>query len=109
VIGTVLLFRFEEGSARIELGYVVGRSHWRQGYATEALQALCRHAFGALGIRRIEAEVQVDNLASGALLQSLGFVREGRLRQRWVAKGEAYDTDLYGCLADDWRHGGGAP
>jgi ribosomal-protein-alanine N-acetyltransferase len=103
VIGTVLLFKFDEPSARVELGYVLGRAHWRQGLAREALRAVCGHAFGRLGIRRIEAEVNPDNLASNALLQRLGFMHEGRLRQRWVAKGVAYDTHIYGCLAQEWR------
>lgn len=103
LVGTVLLFKHDEGSARIELGYVVGREHWRQGYATEALRAVCAHAFGALGVRRIEAEVNPANEASNAVLLKLGFTPEGRLRQRWVAKGQAYDTILYGCLAGELR------
>jgi len=107
-IGTVLLFKFDAGSARLELGYALGRAHWRQGYAKEALAAVCEHAFSAMGIRRIEAEVHPDNVASNALLRTLGFVQEGRLRQRWVAKGVAYDTHIYGCLAEEWG-GCGAP
>ena len=103
VIGTVLLFKWDEGSARLELGYVLGRAHWRRGYAREALQAVCGQAFGALGVRRIEAEVQPDNAASNALLRAMGFVHEGTLRQRWVAKGRAYDTHVYGLLAHEWR------
>ena len=103
VIGTLLLFKWDEGSARIELGYVLGRPHWRQGYAREAVQAVCGQAFGALGVRRIEAEVQPANQASNALLRSLGFVHEGTLRQRWVARQRAYDTHVYGLLADEWR------
>jgi [ribosomal protein S5]-alanine N-acetyltransferase len=101
VIGTALLFKFDEGSARVELGYVMGHAFWRQGYAKEALGALCEHAFARLSIRRIEAEVNPDNHASNALLLKLGFVHEGRLRQRWVAKGRAYDTNLYGRLVGD--------
>lgn len=102
VIGTVLLFKHDEGSARIEIGYAVGRPHWRSGYAREALTGVCRHAFMALGIRRIEAEVNPENIASHELLRALGFVHEGRLRQRWVGKGRAYDTNVYGCLAGEW-------
>jgi ribosomal-protein-alanine N-acetyltransferase len=101
VIGGVLLFKFDEGSARLELGYVIGRLCWRQGYAREALRAVCDQCFAALGIRRIEAEVNPDNVASNQLLLSLGFVREGLLRKRWVAKGRAYDTVIYGCLAQE--------
>lgn len=101
-IGTILLFKFDEASARLELGYVVGRAHWRQGYAREALHAVCDHALRNLSVRRIEAEVDPLNAASNALLLALGFVREGTLRQRWVAKGTAHDTNIYGCLAHEW-------
>ena len=102
VIGTVLLFKFDESSSRLEIGYALGRAHWRQGFAKEALHAVCQHAFRELSIRRLEAEVNPDNAASNALLQRLGFVREGLLRKRWVAKGVAYDTNIYGCLAEEW-------
>lgn len=103
VIGTLLLFKFEERSARLELGYVLGKRYWGQGLMREALEAICAHAFSALAIRRIEAEVNPANEASNRLLQRLGFIREGTLRQRWVAKGAAYDTHVYGCLAEDWK------
>lgn len=103
VIGGVLLFKHDAPSARIELGYVLGRAHWRQGYAVEALRAVCSHAYAALQMRRIEAEVNPANAASNAVLRSLGFVLEGRLRQRWTGKGRSYDTNIYGCLADEWQ------
>lgn len=102
VIGTALVFKYDEGSDRAELGYVIGRAHWRQGYADEALRALLTHAFDVLHLRRIEAEVNPDNLASNALLRALGFVHEGLLRERWVAKGRAYSVNVYGLLAPDW-------
>ena len=105
VIGTVLLFRYEEGSARLEIGYVLGRAHWRQGYAREALAAVLAHAFGTMTIRRIEAQVNTANIASNALLLALGFQQEGLLRQRWVDKGVARDVYFYGCLASDVRPG----
>ena len=105
VMGTVLLFRYEEGSARLEIGYVLGRAHWRQGYAREALGAVLAHAFGDMSIRRIEAQVNTANTASNALLLALGFQHEGLLRQRWVDKGAARDVHFYGCLATDVRPG----
>ena len=105
VIGTVLLFRFDEGSARCEIGYVIGRAYWQQGFAKEALSAVCNHAFSNLSIRRIEAEVDPNNLASNAVMQSLGFVKEGLLRRRWITKGVPTDTNIYGCLANEWNVG----
>ena len=110
VIGSLLLFGHEASSARLEVGYALGRSHWRQGVAKEALQATCTHLFRELSVRRLEAQVDPANAASCALLQSLGFTLEGRLRQRWVTKGQAADTNFYGCLAQEWPAGqDGAP
>jgi RimJ/RimL family protein N-acetyltransferase len=102
VIGTLLLFNFDPGSARLELGYVLGRAHWGGGLMREALQSMSACAFGSLGIRRLEAEVNSSNVASIRLLRSLGFVHEGTLRKRWVAKAAAYDTDMYGLLSAEW-------
>jgi ribosomal-protein-alanine N-acetyltransferase len=97
-VGTCLLFRFEESSARAELGYVLGRAHWGAGYMHEALGALIDHAFDAMALRRLEAEVDPRNISSVRLLRRLGFTREGLLRQRWVDKGEAKDVEVYGLL-----------
>jgi ribosomal-protein-alanine N-acetyltransferase len=101
-IGTCLLFRFDEGSARVELGYVLGRAHWGRGLMREALAALLDQAFAGMGVRRVEAEVDPRNVASAGLLRRLGFSREGLLRQRWVTKGEANDVEMYGLLRSDW-------
>lgn len=101
-IGTLLLFKHDEASRRLELGYALGRAHWGQGLMREAGAAACAHAFGPLGQRRIEAEVDPGNQASARLLEALGFRREGLLRQRWTAKGRTYDTAFYGLLAEEW-------
>lgn len=104
-IGTCLIFRHDQASARAELGFVLARSHWGGGYMTEALTALIDSAFDDMGLRRLEAEVNPGNTASGRLLRRLGFVREGLLRQRWVSKGAPYDVEAYGLLRGDWRRG----
>jgi RimJ/RimL family protein N-acetyltransferase len=101
VIGACLVFRYEEGSARAELGYVLGRAYWGKGCMREALAALIARFFEA-GLRRLEAQVHPANIASCQLLERLGFRNEGLLRQRWVAKGETYDARFYGLLREEW-------
>ncbi len=108
-IGTCLLFRYEESSARAELGYVLGRAYWSRGIMSEALVAVLHCAFGAYGLRRLEAEVDPLNRASSRLLEGLGFTREGQLRKRWVDKGAAHDTIMYGLLNDEWHSSPGIP
>jgi RimJ/RimL family protein N-acetyltransferase len=100
-IGTLLLFRHDEGSRRIEIGFALGRPYWRHGFMREALTAACGYAFSGLACRRLEAEADPENIASCRLLERIGFKLEGRLRQRWTAKGRSYDTNIYGLLAED--------
>lgn len=102
VIGTALLFKYDQASQRLELGYVLGRRHWRQGYATEALGALLQHVFSATGIRRVEAAVNPENAASSALLKNLGFTYEGFRRESGDAKGRPHGVNIYGLLARNW-------
>ena len=102
-IGTLLLFRYDEASARAEIGYVMGRAQWGRGFTHEALGALLESAFGTVGLNRIEANVEPDNVASNKLLLKLGFVLEGRLRENWVTQGKPCDTNVYGLLRRDWR------
>jgi RimJ/RimL family protein N-acetyltransferase len=102
VIGTCLLFRFEQASSRAELGYVLAQEYWGAGYMFEAMHAFIAFAFGSVGLRRLEAEIDPRNLASAALIERLGFVKEGLLRQRWAVKGEVTDSSFYGLLRTDW-------
>jgi [ribosomal protein S5]-alanine N-acetyltransferase len=102
VVGSCVLFRYEPPSARAELGYVLGRAHWGQGYMREALRAFVGWGVRQLALRRIEAEVDPRNTRSARLLAQLGFAHEGRLRQRWYTKGEACDSDVYGLLSREW-------
>jgi ribosomal-protein-alanine N-acetyltransferase len=84
----------------------MGRAWWRQGLCAEAVSLLVTHAFatapGGQGMRRLEAQVNPDNLASNRLLGKLDFIHEGCLRQRWISKGQPTDTNFYGLLRHDW-------
>jgi [ribosomal protein S5]-alanine N-acetyltransferase len=59
------------------LGYQIARDHEGRGLMREALSALNAFAFDAMGLHRIMANFIPANERSGALLQRLGFEREG--------------------------------
>ena len=103
VIGTVTLYAIDHAQGRAEIGFALARAHWGHRYAGEALALLFEHAFGALALRRIEADVDPRNLPSLHTLEALGFRREGYLRQRWHVAGELQDSVLLGLLASDWQ------
>ena len=102
IIGTVTLYAIDHTQGRAEIGFALGRDHWGHRYAREALTVLFDHAFGALALRRIEADVDPRNLPSLNTLEALGFRREGYLRQRWHVAGELQDSVVLGLLASDW-------
>jgi len=102
LIGSVTLFHPDFTHRRVELGYALGRAHWRQGYMGETLRAVLGYAFDTLNFHRIEADVDPRNGASVRTLERLGFKREGYLRERWQVNGEIQDAFFYGLLRPDW-------
>lgn len=103
VVGTTTLYAIDHTQGRAEIGFALARAHWGHRYAAEALTALFKHAFGEMGLRRIEADVDPRNHASLHTLEALGFRREGYLRQRWQVAGEVQDSIVMGLLAGDWQ------
>lgn len=57
----------------VEIGYLLKYDHWHQGYAAEAAAGLMRHAFDALGVRRIVSIIRDTNLASQAVARRGGL------------------------------------
>ena len=68
---------------RIELGYWIARTHWGQGYATEAAAAVVANARDTLRLRQLHAGHFLDNPASGRVLEKLGFKPTGAVSQRY--------------------------
>jgi RimJ/RimL family protein N-acetyltransferase len=103
VIGTCTLAWPQLESGRAELGFALGRASWGRGYMSEALETLLDYAFGPLGLRRLEADIDPRNEPSLRLVGRLGFRREGLLRERWLVDGEVQDSVFFGLLAREWR------
>jgi ribosomal-protein-alanine N-acetyltransferase len=83
------------------LGYWIGEPYARRGYTLEAVNALCRHAFGRLDLHRLEAACCPDNLASRRLLLKAGFELEGRARGYLRIDGKWRDHILFGLVRAD--------
>jgi len=85
------------------MGYCFSDVAWGQGYATEAAGALLAWAFDTLDLNRIQAETDTRNIASSRVLEKLGFVREGTLREDCIVDGDVSDTWVYGLLRRQWN------
>ena len=108
MVGSCTLFGHDAQNRRAEVGYILASEAWGKGLMTEALSALLDWAFGPLGLHRVEADVDPRNVPSVAILERLGFAREGFLRERWRVAGEVSDSIFLGLLAPEWAARRGA-
>lgn len=89
---------------RAEIGFIVGREHWRHGYATEAAKRVMRFGFEHMNLNRLEARCTVDNVGSQLLLEhKLGMRFEGLLREHSYWKGQYHDLKLYSLLRREFE------
>jgi ribosomal-protein-alanine N-acetyltransferase len=86
------------------LGYYAGARFIGQGYMSEGLRLVLRHAFGALGLHRLEANIQPKNLASIRLVRRAGFRREGFSPRYLKVRGRWRDHERWAITAEtSWR------
>jgi ribosomal-protein-alanine N-acetyltransferase len=88
---------------RAEVAYWFDPDHHGEGYGSDAVSRMVRYAFEDRNMRRVDAHVGGFNDASIGLLESLGFQREGTLREAAWFKGEYHDVYCYGLLRSEWE------
>lgn len=80
---------------RAELGYVLRKSAWGRGIATEATKIAIARGFDDLNIERIEAFVDPENLASVRVLEKSGMNREAYLNRYLIHRGKVRDRLIF--------------
>lgn len=99
-VATASLFRVDHAAARGEIGYMVHPAWRGRRVATRAVRLLAAHAFGTLGLHRLDLLTLPENTASRLVALRAGFREEGE--QRGTAwRGGFRDVVVHGRLADD--------
>jgi [ribosomal protein S5]-alanine N-acetyltransferase len=102
LIGGVSISNVRRGVAQAaSIGYWIGAPHAGNGYMTDALRAVLPFTFATLGLNRLEAACQPNNIPSRRVLEKVGFRREGLARRYLKINGAWQDHDLYALLHDD--------
>ncbi|GAA5200040.1 GNAT family protein [Rugosimonospora acidiphila] len=101
LIGAVHLGETSGEHRRGELGYVLARSHWRKGYATEAAAAVLDFGFREVGFHKVTATCDPDNTRSARVLKKIGMRYEGRLRQHLLIRGQWRDRLAFAALSTE--------
>ena len=85
------------------IGYKLAKDNWGEGYATEAAKALTDYGFNVLNLHRVYASVHPDNAASIRVLEKVGMVLEGRLREDMLYRNGYRDSLIYSILEHEWK------
>jgi ribosomal-protein-alanine N-acetyltransferase len=100
LLGGINLSHVRMGSARSAmLGYWMGEAHAGKGLMKRGLRLLLPVAFGEIGLMRLEAVCLPENTRSLGLLETLGFKREGIVREYLEINGQRRDHLLLSMIA----------
>jgi len=86
-----------------EIGYGIDERFHGKGIATEAVRLLVAKVFQETPLRKITALIHDQNTSSCRLVEKLGFIREGLLREQFLIQGEPVNELFYGLLRSEWK------
>ncbi|HEX2926258.1 MAG TPA: GNAT family protein, partial [Ruminiclostridium sp.] len=86
-----------------EVGYFLLPAYWGRGYATELADTLLDFGFTRLGLHKISARCNSNNLKSEGIMKKVGMTLEGELRKVRPKYGSWDDEKHYGILFDEWK------
>ena len=102
VIGSCGFHNHVSKHFRTEIGFELSKELWGKGIAVEAVEAIIRYGYEHMNFRRIEALIEPPNLSSQKLVEKLGFIREGLLRNYEFTCGKFDDLYMYSLLKQDF-------
>lgn len=104
LVGFVDLRQLNPLERRARLRIAIGdETHRGQGVGYAAGLQMLGHGFSELGLQRITAEVPGSNTRMLNLVEKLGFMREGVLRQHETRQGIKEDVHLFGMLREEFQ------
>jgi [ribosomal protein S5]-alanine N-acetyltransferase len=98
IIGTAMIFNFDQEANQAEIGYVFHRDQWGKGFGTECVALMSDFAFESLHLHKLHAIVVDANIGSARILEKNGYVLEGKLRDHFFIDEKYYNALLYGKI-----------
>lgn len=86
-----------------KIGITISHFEQKKGYAKEVLSGILNFLFHTKVIHRVVEIVDVENIASITLLESIGFKKEGHFIENIFFKGKWGSEFQYAMLKRDWR------
>lgn len=103
-IGNASVWFVSRANAVGEVGYWIRSDMVGKGIGTEATARVLQVAFEELEMHRVTARIAIGNIASERIVQKLGFLKEGTLRDEVRVGGRWLDHSVWGLLESEWRY-----
>lgn len=97
-IGSCGFHNFSPPHHRVMMGYLLDRKYWGNGYMTEAVREMIRFAFEEMGMHRVAATCDYDNIRSANVMERCGMTLEGVFRDYEVRHGKFVSTKSYAII-----------
>lgn len=101
IIGTTGYITWDTHNSKAEIGYALARTHWGQGYMSEAVKSVIDFGFNVMKLVRIEARCHPSNTGSSRVMEKSGMSFEGILRKHILVKGVHEDVKMYSILSEE--------
>lgn len=87
IIGQIgLMWNDIQDQRCLEIGYIIKKTHWGKGYATEGAEACIAYGFSLFGVDKIYAAIRPENAASIAVAERIGMKPEGEYVKTYDGK-----------------------
>jgi len=103
VIGEVSLKAIRWFNRKAMISIFLEPTSQSKGYGKSAMLAIMKFAFRKVNLYRLEAEVLEYNEVSRKMMEKLGFVMEGKLREAKYDAGRYWDIYRYGLLRSEYE------
>jgi len=97
-VGRISFYDYNPLNRSAGLGLIIDPEERRNSYGTEAMKLIIKYLFRNRGMNKVYAETSDFNAGTPALLESLGFKLDGRLRNHYFFNGEFHDRLIYSLL-----------
>jgi Acetyltransferases, including N-acetylases of ribosomal proteins len=103
-IGNTSLNNFQPVTRSAEFGIMIGnKEFWHKGLGQETAKLMLKHGFEDLNLNRICLYVFAENLRAIHTYESVGYVKEGVLRQAIYKNGLYNDFVVMSVLHSEWK------
>ena len=107
LVGDCAFCVLAENPSAAEIGFTLAGAHQKKGYGHEAVSRLIEGLFSVLGLERVQAMCDTENVGSIRLLERLGMSLAGHFVDSYCDAGEWRSEYAYAVERQAWSYDGG--